>query len=168
MVFRQLSVFLIDLRGTDVAFCDFNYVSFYAALTIGFEQSSYTIFEAFNGTGELIRIPVVKGNNRRTELTFSLTFSIVRGAGPNSANIDQMDRASRDIVADLAQEDDFPAERQNLDFLFELVNDDETEMDEVFQVEMSLSQEESGLNVNLGGGSSLFATTEVFIVDDDG
>ena len=167
MVFRQLSVFLIDLRGTDVAFCDFNYVSFYAALTIGFEQSSYTIFEAFNGTGELIRIPVVKGNNRRSELTFSLTFSIVRGAGPNSANIDQLDSA-RDIVANLAQVDDFPPERQNLDFLFELVDDDETEMDEVFQVEMSLSQEESGLNVNLGGGSSLFATTEVFIVDDDG
>ncbi len=40
----------------------------------------------------------------------------------------------------------------------------------MFRVELSL--EESGLNINIGGtlddGSALFATAQIFIVDDDG
>ena len=40
----------------------------------------------------------------------------------------------------------------------------------MFQVELSLY--ESGLSINLGGmlndGSALFATTQIFIVDNDG
>ena len=147
------------------------YVFFYAVLTIGFEQNSYTIFEAFNATGELLSIPVVKGNNQRSELTFSLTFSIIRGGGLNSANIDQTD-GDVDIIADLAQDRDFFPDKQSLAFVFELVNDNEPEADEVFQVELSLGPEESGLSVNLGGvladGTDLFPRTEVVIVDNDG
>ena len=55
-------------------------------------------------------------------------------------------------------------------YLFELADDDEVEELEVFQVELSL--DEPGLNIKLGGmlndGSALFATTQIFIVDNDG
>ncbi len=64
----------------------------------------------------------------------------------------------------------FSSDQQSLPYIYELINDDEVELLEVFRVELSL--EESGLNINLGGplpdGSALFAATQIFIVDDDG
>ena len=64
----------------------------------------------------------------------------------------------------------FRPDLQSLEFRFELRNDDNTESREVFQVELSL--QDSGLNVILGGilnnGSALFASTQIFIIDDDG
>ena len=121
----------------------------------------------FESTGELIRIPVIKGNDQQSELTFSLTFSITTGSGPNAANIIQL---GGDIIADLVQERVFSPDEQSLAFLFEVLDDSEHEAVEAFQVE--LSPQESGLNVNLGGmladGSVLYATTQIFIVNDDG
>ena len=70
-----------------------------------------------------------------------------------------------DILGLLMQRRDFEPDDQVLPFLFELVDDDEPENTEMFQVELSL--DESGLNVDLGGGD-LFASTQIVIIDDDG
>ena len=132
------------------------------AITIGFEQNSYTVREALNAT----RIPIIKGNNQRSEITFLLVSTISTGGGPNPANL------TDDIIADTVQSKDFLPDEQSLPFEFQLVNDDIVEAVEVFQVELSLGSEETGISVNLGGriadGSTLFASTEVFIIDDDG
>ena len=143
---------------------------FHTALIIGFEQNSYTVSESLNASGEIIPIPVIKGNNQRSELTFRLTFNTITGSGPNAANIDQSDFGNTDIIATLVQDRQFSPDRQSIPFHFELVDDSELEALEVFQVQLSLF--ESGLSVNLGGvladGSALFASTQIFIVDDDG
>ena len=64
----------------------------------------------------------------------------------------------------------FQPDQQSVPYVFELVDDLEPELLEVFQVVLSL--EESGLNIDVGGtlddGSTLFATTQIFIVDNDG
>ena len=142
---------------------------FYTALIIGFELNSYTVSESLNGSGELIPIPAIKGNNQQSELTFILTFNTITGSGPNAANINQLDFNS-DIIANLIQQRQFSPDQQSIPFRFELVNDLELEALEAFQVQLSLF--ESGLSVNLGGvladGSALFASTQIFIVDDDG
>ena len=141
---------------------------FYTALIIGFEQNSYTVSESLHAIGELNSIPIIKGNNQRSELTFWLTSNIVTGSGPNAANIDYY--TDRDIIADLVEERNFLPDLQSVSFRFELIDDDEPEAVEVFQVELSLY--ESGLSINLGGmladGSALFASTQIFIVDNDG
>ena len=141
------------------------FLPFYTALIIGFEQSSYTVSES-DAFGQLTIIPIIKGNNQRSELTFWLTSIIVPGSGPNAANIDYTDR---DIIADLVQKRDFLPDLQSVSFRFELIDDDEPEAVEVFQVELLY---ESRLSINLGGmladGSALFASTQIFIVDNDG
>ena len=143
---------------------------FYTALIIGFEQSSYTVSEFLNATGDLTRIPVIKGSNQQSELTFEITINTITGRGPSAANIDQQDFTGRDIITLLVQSREFSPDQQSLSYIFELLDDNEAELLEVFRVE--LSHEESGLTINLGGqhadGSALFATTQIFIVDDDG
>ena len=143
------------------------FLPFYTALIIGFEQDSYTVSES-DAYGQLTIIPIIKGNNQRSELTFRLTSNIVPGSYPNAANIDYY--TDRDIIADLVQKRDFLPDLQSVSFRFELIDDDEPEAVEVFQVELSLY--EPGLSINLGGmladGSALFASTQIFIVDNDG
>ncbi len=149
----------------------YSIIFFYTALLIGFEQNSYTVYESLNATGERVKIPVIKGNNRQSELTFLLTFNVISGSGPNAANINQAD-FHRDILTTLISSRTFSSDEQSIHFLFELCNDLEIEVLEVFEIELSLYPKESGLNINLGGmladGSSLFASTQIFVVDDDG
>ena len=144
------------------------FLPFYTALIIGFEQNSYTVSES-DAFGQLTIIPIIKGNNQRSELTFWLTSNIIKGSGPGAANIGFY--TDRDINTDLVQKREFLPDQQSLSFRFELIDDDEPEAVEVFQVELSLYYE-PGLNVNLGGmladGSALFASTQISIVDNDG
>ena len=127
---------------------------------------TYTFFEA-NAT--LNTIPIIKGGNQRSELTFSLRASIIRGSDANAAETD-INSDDRDIIAAETQDRVFRPVQQSVPFVFELLNDDEPESIEDFQVELSL--EESGLNVNLGGligdGSVLFSSARIVIIDDDG
>ncbi len=137
-------------------------------LIIGFEQSSYTFFESF---ATFTQIPVIKGNNQLSELTFFIRISTVRRSDSSAANTDQGESfTNRDIIAAETQDRVFRPDQQSVPYVFELLDDSKPELLEVFQVE--LSAEESGLNINLGGplpdGSTLFATTQICIVDDDG
>ena len=130
---------------------------------------TYTFFEA-NDTFTMI--PIIKGGNQRSELTFSLRASIIRGSDANAAETDQ-DSSDRDILARETQDRTFRPAQQSVPFVFELIDDDDPEPTEDFQVELSL--EESGLNVNLGGVveidgsiSVLFSSARIVIIDDDG
>ena len=129
---------------------------------------TYTFFE-INATFNTI--PIIKGGNQRSELTFSLRASIIRGSDANAAETDQtIPFMDRDIIAGETQDRVFRPDEQSVPFVFELIDDDEPESIEDFQVELSL--EESGLNVNLGGmvgdGSVLFSSARIVIIDDDG
>ena len=53
--------------------------SFITAIPIGFEQERYTVFEEFNATGELIPIPIIKGNNLQSELRFDVIAQFIDG-----------------------------------------------------------------------------------------
>ena len=130
---------------------------------------TYTFFEA-NATFNTI--PIIKGGNQRSELTFSLRASIIRGSDANAAETDQSSN-DRDILAGETQDRVFRPDQQSVPFQFELIGDFDPEPTENFQVELSL--EESGLNVNLGGmveidGSTsvLFSSAQIVIIDDDG
>ncbi len=146
--------------------------SFYTALIIGFEQNSYTVYESLNATGELVRIPVIKGNNQLSELRFLLTVIAISGSGPNAANINRLDTFHWDVLTHLHSDYTFSSDEQSIHFPFELYDDLEIEALEVFEIELSLVREESGLNIELGGtladGRSLFASAQIFIVDNDG
>ena len=46
--------------------------SFIIVILIGFEQETYTVFEAFNISGDPIPVPIIKGNNLQSELQFDV------------------------------------------------------------------------------------------------
>ena len=141
-------------------------VSFHcAAINIGFEQERYTVFEAFNATGELIPIPIIKENNQQSEITFEVISTILLGNGPTAAQPNEDFEANPPV-----QRQDFDADEQEIDYRFDLLDDTPTnpnvpEPIETFQIQLSL--EDEGLqDINIGG--SLFATATVVIIDDDG
>ena len=136
-----------------------------AAITIGFIQERYTVYEAFNATGELIPIPIIKENNQQSEITFEVISAILLGSGPTAAQPDE------DFFANpLVQRQDFNPNEQEIDYSFELFDDSPgnrniPEPTETFQIQLSL--EDEGLpDINIGG--SLFTTATVVIIDDDG
>ena len=157
----------LDIHVTDICFY------FYTAIIIGFEQNSYTISESLNASGCLTRIPIIKGNNQQSEITFEVVSVLVTGSGPNAANLNQVD-PDRDLFTyGTSQRHTFSPDQQSITaYSFELINDHEPEDTEEFQVELSLYKKDSGVSIYLGGlladGSTLFATTQIFIVDDDG
>ena len=130
--------------------------SFNTAITIGFEQEFYTVFEAFNATGELTRIPVIKRNNQRSETTFEVTVSLVAG---NSAT------EGADFFAQDGYREDFRADEQIINFPFILLRDQAPEGEEFFQIELSLSSDTPSVSV---GGGSVYSRATVIIVDEDG
>ncbi len=136
-----------------------------AAINIGFEQERYTVFEA-DAIGDLIRIPIVKENDQESELTFEVIGSPILGSGFTAARLDP---PGQDFIAiPQVQDQDFNPDEQEIEYLFELIDDSVPEPTETFQIQLSLGDE--GLtNINLAAsGGSLFATATVVIIDDDG
>ena len=135
------------------------------AISVGFEQERYTVFEAVAASGELILIPIIKENGQESELTFEVIAILTLGSGPTAAQPDE------DFDASPVIRQDFDPDVQEIDYRFELFDDtpenpDVPEPTETFQIQLVLSSE-GFANVNLGG-SSLFATATIVIIDDDG
>ena len=140
----------------------------YIAINIGFEQERYTVYEAFNGTGDLIPIPIVKENGQESELTFEVIATLLLGSGPTAA------QQGQDFVAlPAVQREDFGADETIISYRFELFDDtaenpDVPEPTETFQITLFLAEEGlTGVRVGASGGS-LFATATIVIIDDDG
>ena len=136
----------------------------YTAITIGFTQTVYTFSEGIDFFSE---IPIIKGNNRQTEITFSVRFSLSFGnsASPAALNVD--------FLAAEVQSKDFDPDEQSISFVFEVIDDFEMEATESFDVELSMSEEDLfGVNVgargSLANGLTLFSRTRVIIIDNDG
>ena len=132
---------------------------------------SYTFFEV-NDTFNTI--PIIKGGNQRSELTFAFRASIIRGSDANAAETDQtLPIMDRDIIALESQNMTFRPDEQSVPFMFEINDDTEPESTEDFQIELSFVG--SAPTISLGGmvqidGSTsvLFSSAQIFIIDDDG
>ena len=136
---------------------------FYTAISIGFEQDRYTVHEVFGAFGEVIPIPIIKENNQLSELTIEVIATLTLGHSSTAAQLGE------DFIADPpVQRQDFNANEEKIEYLFELLDDDIPELIETFQIELSLVNE--GLTViNLGtSGGSVFPTATVVIINDDG
>ena len=123
------------------------------------------MFEA-DVTGDLTRIPIVKENNQETELTFQVIGTLILGSGFGAARVDP---PGADFAAiPRVQRQNFDPDEQEIEYVFELINDDIPEATETFEIQLSLANEEL-ISVNLGAaGGSLFATATIVIIDDDG
>ena len=137
----------------------------YTAINIGFEQETYTFYETFNGTGDLIPVPIVKENGQDSELAFEVIATLLLGGGPTAA------QQGVDFMAlPAVQREDFGADETVINYLFEIFDDDPDvpEPTETFQITLFLAEE--GLTtINLGAsGGSLFATATIVIIDTDG
>ena len=138
------------------SFCIF----FNLAITIGFEQEFYTVFEAFNATGELIEVPIIKSNNQTSNETFEVIVSVIAGSSSNAAT-DGTDYFSGRNVSSFS----FRPDQQRINYQFELIDDDTPEGEEVFQLELSLGSGTPGVSV---GGGGVYSRATVVIIDDDG
>ena len=144
------------LYGTLIFCCFFN-----TAITIGFEQEFYTVFEAFNATGELIEVPIIKNNNSlHSDITFIVIVSVIAGNSSNAAT-EGLDFCLSPNPP--SQYFDFDEQRISIDF--ELFDDDTPEGEEEFQLELSLGSGTSGVSV---GGGGVYSRATVVIIDDDG
>ena len=133
------------------------------AITIGFTQAVYTFSEGNNSINE---IPIIKANNQKSEITFSVAFSVSSfGNGAGAATL------NTDFYAAEVQSEDFEPDEQSVSFVFELINDLEVEPTESFEVELSMLEMDL-FGINVGGsfrnGQTLFGTVRVVIIDDDG
>ena len=137
------------------------YNSFIAALSIGFEGHTYTVFEAFNATGELIGIPIIRSFSQHSETTLEVSVSIVAGNSLNSETAD----GDFFAYADTHFRTIFHPDEERTMFLFELFDDDTPEGEEFFKIELSRSLTTRGVSV---GGRNVFSSATVRIVDDDG
>ena len=119
------------------------------------------MFEAFNATGQLIPIPIIKENNQLSELTFEVIATLTLGSGPMAAQPGEDFDAFPQV-----QRQDFDPDEQEIEYVFELFDEDILEPLETFQIQLSLADE--GLtSVDLEAvGGSLFATATIVIVDD--
>ena len=134
---------------------------FNAAITIGFEQEFYTVFEAFNATGELIEVPIIKNNNSlHSDITFVVIVSLIAGNSSNAAT-DGTDYFSGGNVSSFS----FRRDQQRINYQFELFDDDTPEGEEEFQIELSLGSGTPGVSV---GGGGVYSRATVVIIDDDG
>ena len=134
------------------------FVLFCTAINIGFEQERYTVYEAFNATGELIPIPIIKENGQESELTFEVIATLTLGSDLMAAQLGEDFDANPPV-----QRQDFDPDEQKIYYHFQLFDDtpDVPEPTETFQIEISL------FNMAAIGGS-LFDTATIVIIDDDG
>ena len=139
-------------------YCD-RHISFITAIPIGFEQERYTVFEAFDATGEPILIPVIKGHNLQSELQFDVVAHFIDGTaqqGTGTTTGDYFTGLRRILIP-------FPANDQRIAFTFELIQDRLPEDAEDFSIELS----SGGPRVVVGQAGGPFSRTTVVIIDDD-
>ena len=140
---------------------NFACISFITGIIIGFEQDTYTFFEAFNATGNLIPVVVIKGNNRRSELEFLVIAQFIDGSAT---------RQTADTFGDYIRFPPrltlpFPAAAESISFYFELINDRLPEPNEEFSIELTTS---GAPRVIVGQAGGPFSSARIVIIDDDG
>ena len=133
----------------------------FTGIVIGFEQNTYTVFEAFNATGDLIHIPVIKGNNRQSELRFDVIAQFIDGTAT---------RVTGDITGDYITFEPrvtlpFPAAAERIHFNFELLNDRLAEVVEEFSIELTTS---GAPRVVVGQVGGPFSSARIVIIDGPG
>ena len=136
-------------------------LSFITGIVIGFEQNTYTIFEAFNATGDLILIPVIKGNNQRSELRFDVIAQFIDGTATRETDNTIGDYIRVDARVTLP----FPAAAESISFSFELINDRLPEPNEEFSIALTTS---GAPRVIVGQDGGPFSSTRIVIIDEDG
>ncbi len=140
------------------------YIFSCTALNIGFEQERYTVLEA-DATGDLTRIPIIKENDQKSELTFAVIATLILGSGFGAARVDP---PGQDFAANpRVQRQDFDPEEQEIGYAFELLDDSVPEPTETFQILLSLGLASSSVSLGASGGS-LFTAATIVIIDDDG
>ena len=135
--------------------------SFFTAIPIGFEQERYTVFEAFNATGDEIPIPVIKGNSLQSELPFNVIAQFIDGTAT---------RRTMDNVGDFATVRPrttipFFANQSRIPFQFELTSDRIPEQPEEFTIELTTF---GAPRVVVGAEGIVFGRATIVIIDDDG
>ena len=135
--------------------------SFITAIPIGFEQERYTVSEEFDALGDLIPIPIIKGNNLQSELEFAVISQFVDGTATRRTGVTGGDYQTSEarIV------NPFLPIEQFIQVQFELLQDLLPELNEEFTIELTTSGAPRVLTGQEGGP---FARTTVVIVDDDG
>ena len=135
--------------------------SFITAIPIGFEQEQYTVFEEFNATGDLIPIPIIKGNNLQSELRFDVIAQFIDGTATRLIDVtggDYQTIEARVVIPFLPND-------QSIQVQFLLLQDRLPEPNEDFTIELTTS---GAPRVVVGQDGGPFARTTVVIVDDGG
>ena len=136
------------------------YVSFITDIPIGFVQETYTVFEEFNATGDLIPIEIIKGNNLESELLFDVIAQFRDGTATRQEGTMLADYsvASRVTIP-------FPAASSFITVSYVLLQDDLPEPTEQFTIELTSS---GAPRVDIGQAGGPFACATIFIIDSDG
>ena len=134
--------------------------SFITGIPIGFEQERYTVSEALDAIGELILIPIIKGNNLQSELEFTVISQFIDGTATRLTGV-----TGGDYQADARVAIPFGPNQQFVLVQFLLLQDRLPEPNEEFSIELSTL---GATRVNIGQLGGPFSRTTVVIVDDDG
>ena len=129
--------------------------SFITAIPIGFEQERYTVSEANDTLGDLIPIPIIKGNNLQSELEFEVIAQFIDDTATRLTDYLVVAR----IVIPFLPND------QSIQVQFLLLQDRLPEPNEEFTIELTTS---GAPRVVVGQDGGPFARTTVVIIDDDG
>ena len=135
--------------------------SFITAIPIGFEQERYTVSEALDGTGELIPIPVIKGNNLQSELRFDVIAQFIDGTATRETG----DTIGDYIIPVPRETRLFPAAAESISYDFVVINDRLPEPNEEFSIALTTS---GAPRVMIGQDGGPFNRATVVIIDDDG
>ena len=138
------------------------YVSFITAIPIGFAQERYTVFEALNATGELIPIPIIKGNDLKSELELDVISQFIDGTATRLTGV-----TVGDYLVDARVVLSFFPNQQSIELRFELLQDRLPEPNEEFIIELT-TLTSGAPRVVVGQEGGPFPRTTVVIVDDDG
>ena len=136
------------------------YVSFITGIPIGFEQERYTVFEAFNATGDLIPIPIIKGTNLQSELEFDVISQFRDVTATRLTGV-----TGGDYLVNARVINPFGPNEQFVLVQFELLQDQLPEPNEEFSIELTSS---GASRIVIGQEGGPFSRTTVVIVDDDG
>ena len=135
-------------------------VFFITGIVIGFEQDTYTIFEV-NATGDLILIPVIKGNNRESELRFDVIAQFIDGTATRVIG-----NTTGDYIRLIPRVTlPFFATAERINFDFELVSDRLPEDVEEFSIQLTTSGQP---RVIVGQADGPFSSATIVIIDEDG